>query len=112
MPGLAITLYGPDEEDEVVELESLGIDFKAKQIKDNQIIDVKDRRARKQRVATTKKLDPTMVGMVKKKKKIVKPGYKRRIKSAIQRKNQMDRRISQREEMRAVRKANKKRGDA
>ncbi len=90
----------------------MGIDFKAKQIKDNQIIDVKDRRARKQRVATTKKLDPTMVGMVKKKKKIVKPGYKRRIKSAIQRKNQMDRRISQREEMRAVRKANKKRGDA
>ena len=52
-----------------------------------------------------------MVGMVKKKKKIVKPGYKRRIKSAIQRKDQMDRRISKREEMRATRKENKKRGD-
>ncbi|MGO1224301.1 MAG: DEAD/DEAH box helicase, partial [Leuconostoc falkenbergense] len=112
LPGLAITLYGPDEEDEVAELESLGIDFKAKQIKDNEIVDVKDRRARTQRVATTKKLDPTMVGMVKKKKKIVKPGYKRRIKNAIKRQDQMDRRIAQRQEMRATRKANKKRGDA
>ncbi|MGX7051821.1 DEAD/DEAH box helicase [Leuconostoc palmae] len=112
MPGLAITLYGPDEEDEVAELENLGINFNAKQIKDNQITDIKDRRARKQRVASNKKLDPTMVGMVKKKKKVVKPGYKRRIKSAIQRKNQMDRRISKREEMRAVRKENKKRGDS
>lgn len=112
LPGLAITLYGPDEEDEVAELESLGIDFKAKQIKDNEIVDVKDRRARTQRVATTKKLDPTLVGMVKKKKKVVKPGYKRRIKNAIKRQDQMDRRIAQRQEMRATRKANKKRGDA
>ena len=111
LPGLAITLYGPDEENEVAELESLGIDFKAKQIKDNEIVDVKDRRARTQRVATTKKLDPTMVGMVKKKKKIVKPGYKRRIKNAIKRQDQMDRRIAQRQEMRATRKANKKRGE-
>ncbi|MGX7042444.1 DEAD/DEAH box helicase [Leuconostoc holzapfelii] len=112
MPGLAITLYGPDEEAEVAELEALGIDFKAMQLKNDEFVPVKDRRARTQRVATTKKLDPTMIGMVKKKKKTVKPGYKRRIKSAIQRKNQMDRRISKREEMRAVRKANKKRGES
>jgi ATP-dependent RNA helicase CshB len=50
--------------------------------------------------------------MVKKKKKVVKPGYKRRIKNAIKRQDQMDRRIAQRQEMRATRKANKKRGDA
>lgn len=112
MPGLAITLYGPDEEDEVAELEALGIDFKAMQLKNGEFVPVKDRRARTQRVATTRKLDPTMVGMVKKKKKVVKPGYKRQIKSAIQRKNQMDRRIAKREEMRAVRKSNKKRGGA
>lgn len=112
MPGLAITLYGPDEEDEVAELEALGIDFKAMQLKNGEFVPVKDRRARIQRVATTRKLDPTMVGMVKKKKKVVKPGYKRQIKSAIQRKNQMDRRIAKREEMRAVRKSNKKRGGA
>ena len=48
--------------------------------------------------------------MVKKKKKIVKPGYKRRIKSAIKRQDQMDRRVSKREDMRAERKANKRRG--
>lgn len=112
MPGLAITLYGPDEEDEVAELEALGIDFKAMQLKNGEFVPVKDRRTRTQRVATTRKLDPTMVGMVKKKKKVVKPGYKRQIKSAIQRKNQMDRRIAKREEMRAVRKSNKKRGGA
>lgn len=112
MPGLAITLYGPDQEAEVAELEALGIDFKAMQLKNDEFVPVKDRRARTQRVASTKKLDPTMIGMVKKKKKVVKPGYKRRIKSAIQRKNQMDRRISKREEMRAVRKENKKRGES
>jgi len=110
LPGLAITLYGPDEEAEVAELEALGINFKAKRIENGEFTDVKDRRARKQRVATTKKLDPTMVGMVKKKKKIVKPGYKRRIKSAIKRQDQMDRRVSKREDMRAERKANKRRG--
>ncbi|KAA8373225.1 DEAD/DEAH box helicase [Leuconostoc carnosum] len=110
LPGLAITLYGPDEEAEVAELEALGINFKAKRIENGEFTDVKDRRARKQRVATTKKLDPTMVGMVKKKKKIVKPGYKRRIKSAIKRQDQMNRRVSKREDMRAERKANKRRG--
>lgn len=108
MPGLAVTLYGPDDEAKVAELEALGIEFTAKQIKGDEIVDVKDRRARVQRTASTKKLDPTMVGMVKKKKKMVKPGYKRQIKNAIKRKNQMDRRIAAREEMRATRKANKR----
>jgi ATP-dependent RNA helicase CshB len=108
MSGLAVTLYGPDDEDKVAELENLGIDFTAKQIRNGEVVDVKDRRARTQRHATTKKLDPSMVGMVKKKKKNVKPGYKRQIKNAIKRKNQMDRRIAAREEMRATRRANKK----
>lgn len=38
LAGLAITLYGPDEEQEVAELEALGINFKAKQIKDGEMV--------------------------------------------------------------------------
>ncbi|MBS9337650.1 DEAD/DEAH box helicase [Fructobacillus parabroussonetiae] len=107
LSGTAVTLYGPDEENKIAELEKLGIVFQNKQIKNEDIVDVKDRKARYQRQATTKKLDPEMVGMVKKKKKKVKPGYKRQIKNNLKRKQQMDRRIEQRQERRNTRRQNK-----
>ncbi|MBC9118127.1 DEAD/DEAH box helicase [Fructobacillus fructosus] len=107
LSGTAVTLYGPDEENKIAELEKLGIVFQNKQIKNGDIVAVKDRKARYQRQATTKKLDPEMVGMVKKKKKKVKPGYKRQIKNNLKRKQQMDRRIEQRQERRNTRRENK-----
>lgn len=108
MAGTSITLYNPDDEEKIENLEALGISFNAKQIKNNEIVDVKDRKARQKRVATTKKLDPTMIGLVKKKKKKVKPGYKRQIKTAIKVKNQQDRRIAEREARKAAKLAKKK----
>lgn len=104
MSGIAITLYSPDEDAAVVELENLGITFQAMEIRQGEISPIKDRRARHQRVATTNKLKPEMIGMVKKKKKIVKPGYKRRIKNTLKRERQMERRIEQRQERRAAHK--------
>lgn len=107
MSGIAITLYTPDNDDQVAELEGLGVKFQPKAIKGEQIVDTFDRKRREKRNKTQKKLDPTMIGLIKKKKKKIKPGYKHQINQAIKRKEQMDRRIEQRADQRAQRKANK-----
>ena len=46
-----------------------------------------------------------MIGMVKKKKKKVKPGYKRRIRKAISEKEIRDRRMEQHQAVREAKKA-------
>ncbi|UQS86791.1 DEAD/DEAH box helicase [Nicoliella spurrieriana] len=107
MPGTAITLYQPGEEQRVSELEQMGIQFKPKAIRNHEIVDSYDRNRRKTHRNRAKKLDPTMIGMVKKNKRKVKPGYKRRIKNAIKRNDDMNRRIEQRNEARKQRKQKK-----
>lgn len=107
MSGTSITLYSPDEEKEVEELEDMGIHFKPKALKNGEIVDSYDRNRRKTHRKKHDKLDPTMIGMIKKKKKKIKPGYKRRIKNTIARKDEMDRRVAKREEARAKRKQRK-----
>lgn len=107
MSGTSITLYSPDEEKEVEELEGMGIHFKPKALKNHEIVDTYDRRRRQTHRKKREKLDPTMIGLIKKKKKKIKPGYKRQIKMSISRKEEMDRRVSKREESRAKRKQRK-----
>lgn len=107
MSGLAITLYGPDDENKIDELETLGIKFIPKQFKNDAILDVRDRKSRQHRKTTSQKLDPSLRGMVAKKKKNIKPGYKNQIKAAIKKKKIMDARIEKRNEQRSRRKANK-----
>lgn len=107
MSGIAITLYTPDDDSQVAQLEQLGVQFKPKAVNKGELVDTFDRKRRVKRNKTQKKLDPTMIGLIKKKKKKIKPGYKHQINQAIKRKNQMDRRIEQRMEGRAQRKANK-----
>ncbi|MDF7636681.1 DEAD/DEAH box helicase [Leuconostocaceae bacterium ESL0958] len=107
LPGTAVTLYQPDEEAQIAALEKMGVHFAHKQIRSGEIVAVKDRAARHQRQASQQKLDPEMVGMVKKKKKHVKPGYKRQIKNTLKRKRQQDRRIAQRQERRNTMRQNK-----
>ncbi|MFT9267626.1 DEAD/DEAH box helicase [Oenococcus sp.] len=104
MSGTAITLYGPDEESKVVELEKLGIHFQAKQLKNHELVDAKDRNRRHVRRLTPKKLDPEMIGLVKKKKAHVKPGYRHQIKGAIKFKQLKDKKVSQRTAARISRK--------
>jgi len=95
MSGTAITLYEPGEEEKDSEIEKLGVKFQPKAIKNGEVVDSYDRNRRTTRVRDHHKLDPTMVGMVKKKKRKVKPGYKRQIRKAIEIKDQSDRRKAQ-----------------
>jgi ATP-dependent RNA helicase CshB len=111
-PGTAITIYNPDEEDRVAEVEHMGVAFKPMTLSHGVLKDGYDRRRRAQRTKSTEKLDPTMIGLVKKKKKMVKPGYKRQIKSAIARDARFKKRVAEREALRAGRKAKKKASDA
>lgn len=108
LPGTAITLYSPDEEDEIDKLESMGIQFKPKVIQDGRVIDTYDRNRRKTHRRGHDKLNPEMIGMIKKKKKHVKPGYKNKIKRELKRNDEFNRRIKQREESRQKRKSRKK----
>jgi len=105
--GTAITLYSPDEDAKVTEVENMGVKFEPMVLSKCELKAVADRRRRTQRTKSTKKLDPTMIGMVKKKKKNVKPGYKHRIKSEIARDAAYKKRVEDRQQQRATRKSRK-----
>jgi ATP-dependent RNA helicase CshB len=108
MEGTAITIYNPDEEDRVQAVEAMGVEFEPMTYSHGELKPGYDRRRRKQRSKSTVKLDPTMIGMVKKKKKNVKPGYKRQIKAAIARDAKYKKRVEERQSLRAAKKAKKK----
>ena len=108
MEGTAITIYNPDEEDRVQAVEAMGVEFEPMTYSHGELKPGYDRRRRKQRSKSTVKLDPTMIGMVKKKKKNVKPGYKRQIKAAIARDAKYKKRVEERQSFRAAKKAKKK----
>lgn len=107
MPGIAITLYQPDDEKSVQILENYGVTFMPKAIKNGEIVDTYDRNRRQKRKATQEKLDPTMIGMVKKTKKKIKPGYKKKIKQNIAEDRRKKRRIEERQRNRQARKDRK-----
>lgn len=111
MDGIAITLYAPGDDARVAELEDLGVEFKPKDIKNGEIVDSYNRNRRTKRKKTQKKLDPTMIGLIAKKKKKIKPGYKHQINQAIKRKDQMDHRIAERTAMKIRKKTNKEAAD-
>ncbi|MCH4124274.1 MAG: DEAD/DEAH box helicase [Levilactobacillus sp.] len=108
MHGTAITLYSPDEEAKVAEIEAMGIKFQPKRISNNEIVDSYDRNRRTKRNKSTEKLDPGLIGYVKKKKKKIKPGYKHQIKQEIHRRKDQERRIAQRQSARNERKRRKR----
>ncbi len=107
MEGTAITLYAPSEDKMIAELEELGISFKEKKLSNGELVDSYDRNRRFKRRTRSSKLDPKIVGMVKKEKKKRKPGYKNKIKRAIRRDEQQKRKLARRQEMRNARKGNR-----
>lgn len=107
MEGTAITLYAPSEDKMIAELENLGISFEEKKLSNGELVASYDRNRRFKRRTRSNKLDPKIVGMVKKEKKKRKPGYKNKIKRAIKRDEQQKRKIARRQEMRNARKGNK-----
>ncbi|MGT2809324.1 DEAD/DEAH box helicase [Streptococcus intermedius] len=105
LSGTAITLYQPSDDSDICELEKLGIHFIPKMIKNGEFQDTYDRDRRANREKTPEKLDTEMIGLVKKKKKKIKPGYKKKIQWAVNEKRRKTKRAESRARGRAERKA-------
>ena len=105
LPGTAITLYQPSDDSDIRELEKMGIKFTPKMIKDDEFQDTYDRDRRAKREKSREKLDTEMLGLVKKKKKKIKPGYKKKIQWAVNEKRRKTKRAENRARGRAERKA-------
>lgn len=105
LPGTAITLYQPSDDSDIRELEKLGIQFIPKMIKADEFQDTYDRDRRSNREKRREKLDTEMIGLVKKKKKKIKPGYKKKIQWAVNEKRRKTKRAENRARGRAERKA-------
>ncbi|WP_181189819.1 DEAD/DEAH box helicase [Bombilactobacillus bombi] len=110
MSGIAITLYGPDEEEKIAHLENLGIHFAYKEIKNHELVKAKPHDRRQQRTAKQTALDPTLKGFVKKAQRKKKPGYRKKIKAAIQADQKQKRKLQQRAERQRLRKLRKQQG--
>lgn len=107
LSGIAITLYQPSDDSDIRELEKLGITFEPKELKHGAIQETHDRDRRLNREKAYQKLDTEMIGLVKKKKKKVKPGYKKKIQWAVDEKRRKERRAANKARGRAERKAKK-----
>ncbi|QCA29581.1 DEAD/DEAH box helicase [Vagococcus xieshaowenii] len=108
LDGTAITLYEPGDEQAIIQLEKMGISFNPKEFRKGELVDTYDRNRREKREKQTAvEIDPKIKGMVKKKKKKVKPGYKKKIKWAITEEERKKRKITNRTKARADRKERK-----
>ncbi|AIM24908.1 DEAD/DEAH box helicase [Melissococcus plutonius] len=108
LKGTAITLYSPADEQQITEIEKLGITFQPKEIKNGEIIATYDRNRRLKREKTQDELDPILIGLVKKKQKKIKPGYKKKIERAITDSNKQKRKVERRQANRTAKKAKKR----
>ena len=100
LPGHAVTLVREEEMNRVGALEHMGVHFDFVEIKDGALAPRTHYRRRDNRTAANRQLDPHMKGVVKKVKSKRKPGYKKKIKQAIQEDNRKKRKIEARREMR------------
>lgn len=105
MKGTAITLYAPAEDGLIAKLEERGIKFIPKELRHDRLVTTHDRNRRQNYSRRQKELDPSMKGFVKKTKKKVKPGYKKRIKRAIRDDEQQKRKLELRHKIRKAKRA-------
>lgn len=97
LAGQAITFYTPSEEQAIQQLEAKGIQFETIELKNGELIESYDRSRRTKRKNTNaQELDPRLKGMIKKAKKNVKPGYKKKLGQEIKQKQRAERRIQKR----------------
>lgn len=93
LPGQAITFYTPNHEHEIQQLEAKGITFETVELKNGELVDSYDRSRRDKRKGTNQQeLDPRLKGMIKKAKKNVKPGYKKKLSQEIKQHQRTERR--------------------
>lgn len=92
IPGIAITLYSPGDEEDIQTIENMGITFEEKTIKNHEIVDAPQRRSERKKPKQPLEYDAEIEGMAHKAKKKIKPGYKRKIRAKRRKKNQQKRR--------------------
>lgn len=100
MSGHAITLIREEEMDQIFKLENMGVHFDFVEIKNGALVARKHYHSRKTRQSSSQSLDNKMRGLVKKAQKKRKPGYKKKIKRAIQLDKAQKNKIEQRSEFR------------
>lgn len=111
MTGHAVTLIREEEMTRITSLEQMGIHFDFVEIKNGELVSRKHYRRRDTVKFSSHTLDPNMKGFVKKTKKKRKPGYKKKIKRAIQQDKAQKNKIEQRHKMRKEKAQRKKRRD-
>lgn len=105
LAGTAITLYAPAEDDLIQKLEERGIRFTPKELRHGRLVTTHDRNRRQHYRRSKQALDPNMKGFVKKTKRKVKPGYKKRIKRAIRGDEQQKHKLEIRHRIRKAKRA-------
>ena len=96
LPGIAITLYSPGEEDDITVIEDMGIKFEEKTLKNHEIVNAPKRRTKRKKKSNKLEYDGEIAGMAHKAKKNIKPGYKRKLRTKRKKKNAVNRREEQR----------------
>ncbi|QTU83220.1 DEAD/DEAH box helicase [Carnobacteriaceae bacterium zg-C25] len=90
--GEAITFYTPEDDYSISLLEKRGIEFKPVVLKNGELQETFDRRRREKREKTAEvEKDAVVTGMIKKAKKRVKPGYKRKLNEQIKQRQRQTR---------------------
>jgi len=92
--GIALTIYDLSDEDALNRLEKLGIEFKNVDIKNGEFVELNDRNRRKSRVKGENETDKLAKSLVKKPNK-VKPGYKKKMQSEMDKIKKRQRKLSQ-----------------
>ena len=107
MSGHAITLIREEEMDQIFKLENMGVHFDFVEIKNGALVPRKHYHSRKTRQSSSQSLDNKMRGLVKKAQKKRKPGYKKKIKRAIQLDKAQKNKIEQRSKIRKAKRQRK-----
>lgn len=96
LPGIAVTLYSPNEVDDIETLEEMGVKFKDKVIRNGEIVKAPRRRSARRKPKKKMEYDGEIAGLAHKAKKNVKPGYRRKIRTKRKRKNERNNKINNR----------------
>jgi ATP-dependent RNA helicase CshB len=90
--GIALTIYDLSDEDALIRLEKMGIQFKNVDLKNNEFVELEGRNRRKTRVKPEDEIDHRVKAVIKKPKK-VKPGYKKKMQTEIENIKKRQRRL-------------------
>lgn len=109
LPGHAITLIREEEMNRIEELEKVGVHFDFIEIKNGALVPRKHYHRRKDRKESNHKLNTKLVGYVKKERRKRKPGYKKKIKRAIQEEKRTQHKLEERHRIRKAKRLRRRR---